>query len=376
MKKPFKLLTFSVAVTALLANAPLSGAERAWAAALPVTKAEASAASSEELAGGVAFTSKEIKSESPELMVDMEIPVISGMKDVHYQDELNDIIERHAMKSLEEAEAEAKEAAEMAKADGFTIHPYELIVKADVKMTSGAANGNRISFTVTTYLATGGTGMPIVDAYNIADLEEAGRVQLQDLFGADYKAIIDEEIYKQIAADSDNYFSGEEGFAGIRESQAFYMEGDEVVILFPKYSIAPGFMGTPEFRIAAPNSAGSAETAEPEQQETAAVLTADQLHATADGVTLVPLRLAAERLGYSVDWVNETRSAELSKGGQWTAVYEGKDAYSLNKTADRKLGAAPVIIKGSMYVPAEFFSDILSASVTAKNGGIVIEQGA
>ncbi|WP_127585179.1 DUF3298 domain-containing protein [Paenibacillus koleovorans] len=327
--------------------APGSTGTPEFRVALPATNAAAAA---------VKFGSKEIKSETPELKLNVTIPVLSGMKDAKKQAELNAAIESLASEDIEKSKAEAKTTAEHAVANNFPVRQYELFVKADVKADGGAADKDRISFTVTTYLQTPGTGMPRVDTYNYTNTAEAKKIELSDLFGADYKAILDKEVSAQIAANPDKYFKGDMGYKGISDTQSFYVQGGEAVLVFPKYSIAPGVSGTPEFRVALPTGS--------EVAKLEIVLAADQLQKSSDGVALVPLRLAGEQLGFTVTWVEATRSAELSKGAQWTAVYEGKDSYSRNKMAPVQLGTAPVIIGEKLYVPQSFFSDILLLTVT------------
>ena len=84
-------------------------------------------------------------------------------------------------------------------------------------------------------------------------------LNLKDVLGNNYKQIVDETIEKEIEERSKNqnmtYFTKEEGgFTGIEnEYQDFYINTDgKVVIVFPKYQIAPGSMGTQEFVIEEP----------------------------------------------------------------------------------------------------------------------------
>lgn len=91
--------------------------------------------------------------------------------------------------------------------------------------------------------------------YNI-DLETGKELNLKDLLGNDYKEIVDKEIYIKIEENSkepgNKYFTKEEGgFTGIENKfQDFYInEEGKIVIVFEKYKIAPGSMGTQEFVI-------------------------------------------------------------------------------------------------------------------------------
>ena len=91
--------------------------------------------------------------------------------------------------------------------------------------------------------------------YNI-DIENGKKLNLRDIFGNEYKEIVNEAIYKEIEKRSKNqnniYFTEENGgFKGIEnEYQNFYINQDgKVVIVFEKYEIAPGYMGIQEFII-------------------------------------------------------------------------------------------------------------------------------
>ncbi len=99
--------------------------------------------------------------------------------------------------------------------------------------------------------------------YNI-DLKNDTELTLEDLLGKDYVAIcnksIVEQINERIATDENASFFGygenaDEigsmgGFETVDATTPFYLNADgEVVISFPEYSIAPGYMGIQEFVI-------------------------------------------------------------------------------------------------------------------------------
>lgn len=96
--------------------------------------------------------------------------------------------------------------------------------------------------------------------YNI-DLNNDTEITLEDILGADYinicnKAIV-AEIEARLAADENAAFFGfgddegmMDGFTSVTEDTPFYLNADgEVVISFPEYSIAPGYMGIQDFII-------------------------------------------------------------------------------------------------------------------------------
>ena len=90
--------------------------------------------------------------------------------------------------------------------------------------------------------------------YNI-DLETGKELTLLDLLGPDFKAIVNESVKDQMKQrmqdDPDaSYFEDELAFTTIPDDQGFYVnEAGHVVVVFPKYEVAPGYMGIQEFEI-------------------------------------------------------------------------------------------------------------------------------
>ncbi|MFS0840942.1 stalk domain-containing protein [Paenibacillus sp. 1P03SA] len=376
MKKSFKLLTLGLAGSCLLAAS--AGTSYANSAVQPSAAASVSAAAEPAAApvinGTVQVTTKEIKEESPELSVNLQIPVIEGMKDKQYQDELNDIIYRHAMKDVEAVRKQAQ--GDLAAANGSASElamPYSVDSVFEVSASGGQKDANRLSLRVVTSVFTGGAhGMPRVDTYNVLNEEEAQLVELKDLFGDNYKAIIDKQIGQEIAKHPDDFF--EDAFSGITDTQSFQIKDGKAVIVFSPYEIAPYAAGIQEFSI--PISQGGSSSAPTSLVVGGEVLSEKQgaLYTTAAGTTMVPLRITAEKLGFQLKWNQEQWAAELSKGAVWTSVYKGKDAYTINKMAPFSLGEAAVIKEdGNMYVPASFFSKVLKADVTVDGDQLVIK---
>ena len=97
--------------------------------------------------------------------------------------------------------------------------------------------------------------------YYTIDLHSGERVELKDLFadGADYKAVISENIKEQMnaqmAADENvMYFLNDEmdefNFKSITDETAFYLNADgEIVISFNEGDVAPMYMGVVTFTI-------------------------------------------------------------------------------------------------------------------------------
>ena len=91
--------------------------------------------------------------------------------------------------------------------------------------------------------------------YNL-DLAEARDITLAELLGENWVERCNETVRAGIAASVDEegftfFFAPEEGgFATVDENTAFYIREDGVpVLVFPRYSIAAGAAGSPEFPV-------------------------------------------------------------------------------------------------------------------------------
>lgn len=86
-----------------------------------------------------------------------------------------------------------------------------------------------------------------------------------------------------------------------------------------------------------------------------------------NGITMIPLRATLEAMGYTVTWDGETRSVDLQKGAQWTAISIDKNAYFRNKMAPRPLSCDPIVVNSRTLVSVEFFSNIIGVSLEVEN---------
>ncbi|MBE1443159.1 PdaC/SigV domain-containing protein [Paenibacillus sp. OAS669] len=318
----------------------------------------------------VQVTSTPVHQQFDQLKVDMDVPVISGMKDTKYQAELNEQIASHAAKDLESMKEQAQKDAEEAKKAGFDPRPYELLIKYEVKSDGSSGSDHRLSIQMITYTYTGGAhGGTRIDNYNVINSDPAEKLELSSLFGEHFKETINKQIEAEIAKQPEKYF--EDGFKGISDSQSFYIEQGDAVIVFSQYEIAPYSSGSPEFRIAIPKDSSGKEEAIP----TKLMVNGQELPLLTDenGTAFAPLRAVAGDLGFKLQWNAEKMQAEINKGAQWTAVTVGKDAYTYNKMAPISLGAAPFINEeGSLYVPVSFFDRILKAEVSTEADTLTI----
>jgi len=73
------------------------------------------------------------------------------------------------------------------------------------------------------------------------------------------------------------------------------------------------------------------------------------------GVVMVPLRAIAEGLGFTLHWEDAAKAIMLNNTISLTI---GKDYYTFARMAPIELGAVPVLVDETTYVPLNFFRDV------------------
>lgn len=199
------------------------------------------------------FTVKEYHENDDLKLINAKIPAIQNTGNTDLEQRINYEIMTKMNDVLKEAEDRAAEYKDAVIATGGEEKDY-VPVNIQVDYEIKYSVDDIISFVIykSETLASAYTETFF---YNI-DIETGKNLNLKDLLGENYKDIVNEAIYNEIeerSKDSDNsYFTADEGgFAGITdEFQDFYINSSgKIVIVFPKYAIAPGYMGVQEFEI-------------------------------------------------------------------------------------------------------------------------------
>ena len=199
------------------------------------------------------FTVKEYHENDDLKLINAKIPAIQNTGNTDLEQRINYEIMTKMNDALKEAEDRAAEYKDAVIATGGEEKDY-VPVNIQVDYEIKYSGDDIISFVIykSETLASAYTETFF---YNI-DIETGKNLNLKDLLGENYKDIVNEAIYNEIeerSKDSDNsYFTADEGgFAGITdEFQDFYINSSgKIVIVFPKYAIAPGYMGVQEFEI-------------------------------------------------------------------------------------------------------------------------------
>ncbi|NLJ99991.1 MAG: DUF4163 domain-containing protein [Clostridia bacterium] len=205
-----------------------------------------------EISKEIEINTEKIVSESEDIELDLEIPVISGLVDQNLQERINKEISDNAMEIKAELEKSRSSLVENIKDESLDtpLHTYQLFVGYETYN-----NGDILSLAVETYQYSGGAhGGTHVDFYNF-DIRTGRLLMLSDLFqdDVDYISVINEEIEKQIAdqreSGEDIYFDGDMGFQSIEANHPFYINDNQLILHFSQYEIAPYATGMPEFAL-------------------------------------------------------------------------------------------------------------------------------
>ena len=171
---------------------------------------------------------------------------------------VNAVIQEKIEQHLERAQKDWAEYQEAFFATGGTEEEWDgremdVFVDYEIKRQTDT----QVSFTVS--LAEGWVRSMEERYYYNLDLAEDRDITLRDILGETWVETCNDAINEQIAASVDEeggsqFFSPEEGgFRTVDEETSFYIREDGVpVVVFPRYAIAAGYMGFPEFPIPLP----------------------------------------------------------------------------------------------------------------------------
>lgn len=238
-----------------------------FTAGLNTSQAFAEGAAELPVIGAIArvLTVRSYHQDEGDYKIDMEVPAIEGSNAAdasggEFTALVNAEIEKIVDDYTNEAKAEFEEYKEAFFATGGTEEEWagrqmDIIVDYDVKYQKSPI----LSLELTT--AKGWMAASEERHYYNLNILEGKELKLEDLLGEDYinicNAEIDRQIREQIADDPRLSYFGygdneltDAGFRTIDENTDFYINSDgQVVIVFPEYSIAPGYMGWREFAV-------------------------------------------------------------------------------------------------------------------------------
>lgn len=181
---------------------------------------------------------QELKYENEYIEVNILYPEISGMLDTALQEEINSDIRvklEQRVDSMEERARSEEDAGFSYYIDaGFAVLRNDgtyLSVRESISYYGGGASSDFDSIFI-----------------NIRNSLPGQRLALEGLFlpGTDYKSVINLKLKDMITADP---YGSDYSFSPVTDGQWFYLKESELVIVYPRYDIAPGMDGEPEFAI-------------------------------------------------------------------------------------------------------------------------------
>ena len=198
------------------------------------------------------FTVTEYTINDKERVIDVRLPALENTGHTELEQQINQEISTRIQAVIDAAEARARETKEAYVATGGDPDDYMPVI-IDVDYEVKCQNEQYLSFVVTE-TETRASAYTEFYTYNI-DLETGRELTLRDLLGPNWMETVNAQVEAQIAErskDPDNvYWTAEEGgFQGISEDQPFYLNQEErPVVVFEKYELGPGSMGSQEFVI-------------------------------------------------------------------------------------------------------------------------------
>ena len=313
---------------------------------------------------GIIIESKTILVDFKGADTKVEIPVIKGLSDIKYQDELNQFMKSHTEKEIEEFKVNAKSGMEASK----ELKPV-LWIDYEVK-----SNGDTLSFVINSYTYLGGAnGISRKNYYNI-NTKENKTLELKDLFkeNEDYKSLINAEINKQIKEqildETKIYFEGDDGFKSIKDNQNFYVDKNgNLVIAFDKYEIAPGYMGHPEFKILKEGKILNFNNVKINGKE---LELEHPIFESKKGNIMLPMAEIMRALDFKVEWNGKDRVVNINKGAVFTGAYINEGTYYFSKALVH-LEEGAQLIEGTTFIPMSFIDQVLKGEKFVDENGVL-----
>ncbi len=222
---------------------------------LNLSPAVAKAAADVPVLGGLfqVLTVRRYEQERDQVYYQAEVPGIEARAAVAQR--VNQEIQERVDTHLEECRKLWDEYREAFLATGGTEEEWaERTMDVTVDYEIKSQTDSTVSFVVN--LSQGSFSAYNEQYYYNLDLENDRDITLKDLLGENWVDVCNRSIQAQIDASVDAegftyFFPPEEGgFVTVDESTYFYVREDgEVVVVFPRYAIAAGAAGSPEFVI-------------------------------------------------------------------------------------------------------------------------------
>lgn len=196
-------------------------------------------------------------------IIQVRLPQIADTGNTDLERRINNEIRVKVDAAVDQARQNAKEMYDAYLSTGgdpAEYIPLDVHIDYEVK----CSDADTLSFVITRS-ETRANVFTEYTFYNI-DLETGRELTLRDLLGSDYRQVVTREVQRQMRermladpealyfgyldADTADPETAGERFDSIPEDQRFYINAaGNPVVVFEKYEIAPGYMGSQEFEI-------------------------------------------------------------------------------------------------------------------------------
>lgn len=236
-------------------------------------------------------------------------------------------------------------------------------------------SGNILSVYLHTYYYSGGAH-PINWINSITINTLTGEIySFKDLFKDSINAakFIEDKIISKIEENPEPFFAYYRETINDKNGDFnFYFDGDELVVYFGIYDIAPYSSGTSYFVFKADEIKKVLKTEIYDsinmiKSNGSIYLNGNDINSKStpyiddNGIIMVPLRAIAEALDYKVDW-NKKDGAVVAGG----FIKNGVDSYYTTNKKPVNI-AKPVVRNGVTFVPIQYFTQVLEENVTYGN---------
>lgn len=299
--------------------------------------------------------------------------VLYGTADITEENELY-IVDENEMETV----INTDENTIFANAEGLKISFEEIKDGDSIKVIASSAMAQSLPPQVYGYVVMVGEALPIyVDVEKVEKDEDENTV----LYSKDgtYKIVIGEET-EVVPFATRNIVKAEDikaesrilVYSNIMTMSIPAVVPAEKIVILPEAVVAEDDETEAEVAQEREAEADVAEIVEPEK----IVLNGEDIDAelkNADGGYLLPVRAVCEKAGLDVAWDDTLKAVSVGTIPMGVNFSIGKNEYAKARMMPQELSSAPVLIDGLTYVPTDFFTEILGATVENADGAINVE---
>lgn len=280
------------------------------------------------------ITEQKLQSREDGLDIKGSYPLVAGIGNASLEAAVNEKIDT----VFQQKKAEAKDSKAKSMTFAYTV----------------TESGGITSILLRTVINTATTKREVNSVNFSRSLQSWIQIDDPAALGPNAVSLANKVISQRIKDNPDEYY---QNFPGITKDDAFVVEDNGVSVYFDSGKVAPGADGEISFLLES-------------QCVTSYWLPSDRyiVDAANYNLRMIPLRMVAENLGYTVTWTpgDVNTLIVVSRSDDFMATLTiGANNYSVSgpsapdKPVSRQLEAAPELVDGVTYVPVSFFDQIL-----------------